>query len=312
MVGAIVEVHEPGRRPLRLVLTGPLDVGRDCDGLLLTDGEISRRHLELRPTAQGVEVADLDSTNGTFVDGRRLTGPIIIAPGHEVRFGNCHLTVVPGSSAVSIGRDTAVAGVGRRTSIDEVADLAVADRTVPDDHEHRHGTITIVFTDIEGSTERVGRLGDDEWMGLLDLHNKLVRSIVRRHDGTEAVNHGDGFMFTFRSARRAVQAMTAVQRQLAEAPMRLRTDELRIRVGMHTGEVIVGDDGHLFGQHIHVAARVAGQAAGGEILVSALTRSILETRGDIAFGDVRLVDLKGIPGQHSIFPVLWQSGMDAL
>lgn len=74
---------------------------------------------------------------------------------------------------------------------------------------------------------------------------------------------------------------------------------------MHTGEVIVGDNGDLFGHHIHVAARVASQAAGAEIVVSALTRSILETRGDIVFGDPRLVELKGIPGQHSIFPVLW-------
>lgn len=228
----IIEVCEPGRRPLRLILMGPLVIGRDCDGLLLGDSQISRRHLELRPTKNGVEVADLASRNGTYLDGACITIPTMLAPGSEVRFGATTVTVIATSTSTNLAvRATAPliaqsgGNFGRRTSIDHVAALAVADLPTPDEHEHRHGTITIVFTDIEGSTERVGRLGDEEWVNLLELHNRLVRAQVRRFDGTEAQNHGDGFMFTFASARRAVQAMTAIQRELAETPMRLRTDK---------------------------------------------------------------------------------------
>jgi class 3 adenylate cyclase len=112
-------------------------------------------------------------------------------------------------------------------------------------------------------------------------------------------------MLTFASARRAVQAMSAVQRELARTPMRLRTNELRIRVGMHTGEVIVDDDGDVFGHHVHLAARVAGSAVGGEIVVSALTRAILENRNDITFGEARDVEFKGIAGRQLIYPVRW-------
>ena len=118
--GPIVEVYEPGRRPLRIVLTGPLVLGRDCDGLLLTDSQISRRHLELRPSASGVEVADLASSNGTFVDGRRVSAPTPVAVGGEVHFGACRVMVLSASAVLPGARREApltAADAGRRASI---------------------------------------------------------------------------------------------------------------------------------------------------------------------------------------------------
>lgn len=297
-------VQEEGRTPLTLVLGGPLVIGRDCEGLLLTDGRISRRHVELRPSGGGVEVCDLGSTNGTFVDQEPVTGPVVVTPGKVVRIGSTRISVVRPPTRVRPAAST-MSGAVRASSIDHVAALAANAPIVVTDDGHRHGTITIVFSDIEGSTSRAFSVGDAAWVRLLDIHNDVVRSSIRRFGGTEVKNQGDGFMMTFPSARRAVQAMIDVQRQLSRGTLRTETDDLRIRVGMHTGEAIVDEDGDLFGQHVNFAARVAGVGAGGEILVSSLTRAILETRGDIEFGAARQVELKGIAGSHLIHPVDW-------
>src|SRR5262249_2092170 len=116
---------------------------------------------------------------------------------------------------------------------------------------------------------------------------------------------GDGFMLSFPGARRALMCMIAVQQELAELE---RTDEsgsVRIRVGVHTGEVIsAGDD--IFGRHVMFAARVAGLANGQEILVSALVHEIASARGDLRFGEPRVVELKGIEGVHTVYPLEWQ------
>src|SRR4029453_11157859 len=91
-----VRITEPGRTPLHLVLRRPLEVGRDCDGLLLADGELSRRHLRLSCTAGQVVVEDLGSTNGTRIDGNEVVGPTRLAAGQVVTFGRCHLELSVG------------------------------------------------------------------------------------------------------------------------------------------------------------------------------------------------------------------------
>ena len=78
-----------------------------------------------------------------------------------------------------------------------------------------------------------------------------------------------------------------------------------MRIGLHTGEAIKeGDD--FFGKHVNLAARVAGQAQGGEILVSSLLKELTESAGEFVFGDGRKVELKGLKGKHSVFEVQWQ------
>jgi class 3 adenylate cyclase len=309
MGDAIVEVCEPGRTPLRVVVAGPLAVGRDCDGLLLGDQQVSRRHVELRSTGRGVEVTDLGSTNGTFLDGVRFTGSTILAVGATLRLGATTITSIDqaSSSKHRLATMTTLAPSDdlRRTAIDQVSELASRDLPTLADQEHHHGTITIVFSDIEGSTERVSAVGDEGWFQMLAIHNEIVRTHVRRFGGTEVKNQGDGFMLSFPSARRAVQAMSAVQRDLSDAAMRVKTEGMRIRIGMHTGEVIVDDDGDLFGRHVHMASRVASTAVGGEIVVSSLTKALLETRGDIRFGTPREVQLKGIAQPQDVHPIIW-------
>ena len=78
-----------------------------------------------------------------------------------------------------------------------------------------------------------------------------------------------------------------------------------MRIGLHTGEAIKeGDD--FFGKHVNLAARVAGQAQGGDILVSSLLKELTESAGEFAFGDGRKVELKGLKGKHSVYTVVWE------
>ena len=80
---------------------------------------------------------------------------------------------------------------------------------------------------------------------------------------------------------------------------------MRVRAGIHTGEVILGEDGDIYGRHVIVAARISAQARGGEVLVSSLVREIVEPRGDVQFGASRTVTLKGLSGTHIVHPVRW-------
>ena len=304
MGNPIVEIREPGRSALRLVVTAPIAIGRDCDGVLLSDAMISRRHVELRPLGARLEVVDLASSNGSFIGAERISRPTVLAPGMVLRIGATTIELVEAESTQS---STPVRrAIGKETSIDLVAELALADVDRLDDlsDEHRHGTVTILFSDIESSTELVGQLGDERWMAVLGRHNEIMRSCIHRAGGTVVKHQGDGFMVTFPSARRAVQAALHIQEQLATTADPDSAHALRVRIGMHTGEVIIDDAGDLFGRHVHYAARVAAQATGGEVVVSALTKAILETRSEITFGEPRLVELKGLPGRHSIHPVL--------
>ena len=198
-----VKITEPGRTPLHLVIRRPVEVGRDCDGLLLADAELSRRHLRLSATGGRVTVQDLGSTNGTLLDGSVLVGPTGVEVGQVVTFGRCQLEVVPSDATT---RRSLVRRVDplRRTSIDVVAAAAAADPVPVSAVLSQGGTLTIVFSDIEQSTRRGEEFGDEAWMRLLRFHNSLVRRQVERTGGVEIKAQGDGFMLAFPSARAAV------------------------------------------------------------------------------------------------------------
>ena len=168
------------------------------------------------------------------------------------------------------------------------------------------GTITIVFSDIVSSTERATALGDIAWMEVLEAHNEIVRRRVEQWGGSVVKTQGDGFMLTFPSVRRALSCMAAAQRDLRELSARRAEYALRIRVGVHTGEVIVaGDD--IVGRHVVIAARIADVAGSDEILVSRVVREIASSRGDLEFGDERSVFLKGIGDAEIVYPLRWES-----
>jgi class 3 adenylate cyclase len=320
----VIIVKQPNKKPLYVQLHEPLDIGRECDGLLLSDAQVSRRHASFELVGDHVVVTDLGSTNGTFLDGLKISSSVALRPGTVVRLGDTTVELLvqadPGRETLSgAGRTTissndpfspvvatrdTPAGA-RETSIDVVARAAVEAKPDLRSVEHDQGTITIVFSDIESSTERATAMGDGAWMQVLGTHNEIIRRNTNLWGGTEVKNQGDGFMLTFPGARRALRAMIAVQQELRELTAEQPDASVRIRVGVHTGEVIV-ESGDIFGRHVMFAARVGNLARGGEILVSSLVREIANARGDLKFGEPRTATLKGIEGEHLVYPLLWE------
>jgi class 3 adenylate cyclase/ketosteroid isomerase-like protein len=176
---------------------------------------------------------------------------------------------------------------------DEHPDLSAA--AAPD------GTVTLVFTDIEGSTALNQSYGDRAWLDVLHAHNEVVTSATLEHSGTVVKGIGDGFMLAFPSARRALHAAQEVQRRIA-ATFDDPGSPIKVRIGVHTGEVVKEAD-DFFGHAVNYAARVAGAATGGEVLVSSLAHDLLVATGEFTFDAPREVDLKGIDGEQRVFPL---------
>jgi pimeloyl-ACP methyl ester carboxylesterase len=151
---------------------------------------------------------------------------------------------------------------------------------------------TVMFTDIVGSTQRAGEVGDARWRELLVGHQAAVRRELTRFRGREVKTLGDGYLATFDGPARAIQCGCAI----AEAA---RSDGLEVRVGLHCGEVeVMGED--VGGIAVHIAARVGGLAAGGEVLVTSTVKDLVAGSG-IQFVDRGAKQLKGIPDEWRLF-----------
>src|SRR5215470_8696061 len=135
------------------------------------------------------------------------------------------------------------------------------------------GTVTFVFTDIEGSTQLLQELGDEGYGRVSGDHRRLVRETFGARAGTEIDTQGDAFFFSFPRARDAVAAAVDAQRALRDHAWPDGA-EVRVRMGLHTGEPQVGDEGYL-GLDVVRAARISAAGHGGQILVSETTRALL-------------------------------------
>jgi class 3 adenylate cyclase len=134
------------------------------------------------------------------------------------------------------------------------------------------GTVTFVFTDIEGSTRLLQELGDS-FADVARDHRRLVREAFNAHEGTEIDTQGDSFFFSFARARDAVAGAVGAQRALRDHPWSDGA-QVRVRMGLHTGEPHVGEEGYL-GIDVVRAARISAAGHGGQILVSETTRALL-------------------------------------
>lgn len=135
------------------------------------------------------------------------------------------------------------------------------------------GTVTFLFSDIEGSTALLKELGDEDYATLLALHRRLVRETFAAQEGQEIDTQGDAFFYSFARARQAVAAAVAVQRAHADAAWP-RGVEVRVRIGLHTGEPAMGDEGYT-GLDVVRAARIAAVGRGGQVLLSETTRALV-------------------------------------
>ena len=167
-----------------------------------------------------------------------------------------------------------------------------------------------MFTDIEGSTRLVHELGD-EYPRTLDLHNRILRAAFARHGGVEVVTTGDGFFVAFPEATAALDAALEVQRELVSQEWP-RGGAVAVRIGIHTGEPTVVE-GDYVGLDVHRAARIAGAAHGGQIVMSEPTQALLGSSVDVR--DLGIHHLKGLdeperigqvvaPGLRADFPPL--------
>jgi class 3 adenylate cyclase len=134
------------------------------------------------------------------------------------------------------------------------------------------GTVTFVFTDVEGSTRLLQQLGD-RYVEVARDHRRLVREALGKAGGTEIDTQGDAFFFSFARARDAARGAVEAQRAL-RAHVWPDGAEVRVRMGLHTGEPSVGDEGYL-GLDVVRAARISAAGHGGQILVSETTRALL-------------------------------------
>jgi class 3 adenylate cyclase len=189
------------------------------------------------------------------------------------------------------------------TSVDEVASRVGSERPSLRPAAAPDGTVTILFSDIEASTQLNERLGDVQWLELLRAHHAIVREQVHQHGGFEVKAQGDGFMIAFPSARRAVQCARAIQHEI-DSQLGDRDDApIRLRIGLHTGEAIK-EEADFYGKNIVLAARIADQAGGGEILASSVVKQLTESAGDLRFENERELELDGLAGTHTVYRVV--------
>jgi predicted ATPase/class 3 adenylate cyclase len=145
------------------------------------------------------------------------------------------------------------------------------------------GTVTLLFTDIEGSTRLLQEFGE-RYAELLAEHRRVLRDAFSAHSGVEVDTQGDGFFVAFARAGDAVAAATEAQDGLADGPV-------RVRMGIHTGEPVATGEGYI-GVDVHRAARIMGAAHGGQVIVSETTRRLLDSDRDLRdLGEHRLKDL---------------------
>jgi predicted ATPase/class 3 adenylate cyclase len=176
------------------------------------------------------------------------------------------------------------------------------------------GTVTFLFTDIEGSTRLLQGLGAD-YPAVLERHAAIVRTAITEHAGVEVSTEGDSFFAVFRAAGAAVRAAVAAQRGLAQEHWPPGS-AVRVRIGLHSGEGRLGGDGYV-GLDVHRAARIAAAAHGGQTLLSAATRALVEAELPDGLllrdlGSQRLKDLDRpeqlsqliIPGLPAEFPTV--------
>lgn len=225
-----------------------------------------------------------------------------IEPGRSLR--DLEKAILEQDASLDVVSTSEEAGAGAGTGPGQVVKTRVPVAQLPG------GTVTFVFTDIEGSTRLLHRLGD-RYAETLAQHRKLLRAAFSSAGGVEVETQGDAFMLAFVRARDAVAAASAAQRALAEHAWPDGA-ELRVRMGVHTGDAALSEGGYV-GLDIHRGARICAASHGGQVVLSQTTRELLgEEFGLRDLGEHRLKDMPGpdrlfqlvVPDLPSAFPPL--------
>ena len=189
--------------------------------------------------------------------------------------------------------------------LDALPDLTEAEKSRAQQLANIEGTVSILFTDLEGSTELLNSLGDEENHEVIRKHNAIIREQISNHSGIEVKNMGDGFMVVFSSVRRAVTCAADIQRSLGQYTEDNPDRPLRVRIGINVGEAIKEEE-DFFGTAVVLAARIMGKAIGGQILVSDLFRRMAGTASGYKYSDQGWTQLKEFSDEEHLYEVDWR------
>jgi class 3 adenylate cyclase len=197
---------------------------------------------------------------------------------------------IPGAKLIELAGEDHLPWLGDRdTVLNEVEKFLTGKHQVL---EPERVLATVLFTDIQGSTERAAALGDHSWRELLEAFYAKVREVLKQYRGREINTLGDGLLAAFDGPARAIRCAGAIRDAV-------RSLNLEVRCGLHTGErEVVGND--LAGIAVHTGARVTGLAASGEVLVSQTVRDLVAGSG-LSFEDRGIHALKGVPNEWRLF-----------
>ncbi len=200
---------------------------------------------------------------------------------------------IPGARLVELpGLDHLIFAGTVEDIADAIEEFLTGEQTTADPDR---ALLTVMFTDIVDSTGLASDMGDREWRELLDMHDEVVRDQLARFGGREVATTGDGFMAVFDGPGKAVRCALAIVEAVAGVGV-------QVRAGAHTGEVELRGT-EIAGISVHIAARVAGLAAGGEVLVSGTVRDLLVGSG-IEFAARGEHSLKGVPDRWRLYAVM--------
>jgi class 3 adenylate cyclase/esterase/lipase len=167
------------------------------------------------------------------------------------------------------------------------------------------GLLTILFTDIEGSTTLTQRVGDAKAQEVLRIHNNIVRDALKTHGGSEVKHTGDGIMASFPFASRALECAVGVQRAFAAHNQENPDTPIRVRMGLNAGEPVAEEE-DLFGTAVQLARRICDRAEPGQILASNVVQELAAGKGFV-FGDEGDVALKGFEKPVRLYELHWQT-----
>lgn len=190
-------------------------------------------------------------------------------------------------------------GLELTTAVDDLL-LLVQDLAPPTAGMSSDGSVTIMFTDLEGSTALMESLGEESWLELLEWHDSIVKQQTAVFGGTVVKGQGDGFMLAFAAAGSAAACAIAMQRSLSEGWAGV---PVPTRIGLHTGNA-KAQGGDFFGRTVVVAARISSMAGGGEILLSQEIQENLN--GAFPLEGPRALSLKGLSGNYTVFELAWK------
>jgi class 3 adenylate cyclase len=217
-------------------------------------------------------------------------------------------TLIPGARLEPLEGDHHVPFWGDSEAITDAIDRFLQEGEVSAQTETPvapSGLLTILFTDVEGSTNLTQRLGDAKSQEVLRAHNAAVRDALKAHAGTEIKHTGDGIMASFASAARALGCAVAIQRALTDYNQEHPEAPIRVRIGLNAGEPVAEEE-DLFGTAVQLARRICDRAEPGQILASNVVQELAAGKGFV-FGDEGDVALKGFERPVRLYEVSWQT-----